>query len=374
MIKQLTAVLYNAFRQPIHHRIGRLTVLAVFLALTFVWSAAVYITYNVEKPMAGKFALLSFLFVILVTGFVRVAIILYEGRESREHLERQALTDTLTGLYNRRGFDDNVDRWMTEHLNSFAAIALLDIDNFKQINDRFGHPFGDRILIYLSRNMEAFFGEQAILGRNGGDEFILLLKYVTEEQADETLRAFAGQVSPFVSEERRLPFTVSIGYSAGPGSRREMTRMADKALYTVKLNGRNGVECYNSERDEEERSQLGFALKDFDLYMPGGLLIMNVTEGKRKLLFANQAAVKLHGFDSLKELLAYASENPTSLVYEEDFAKIDPYGNNRLFLRIRDKHGRLKNVLFLSRFHHNEYYGDMSFITEIPLDYEHQEG
>ena len=150
--------------------------------------------------------------------------------------------DELTGLLNRRSFS-NLFNLATQH--SRGVIAVADIDFFKRINDEFGHPYGDEVLILMARLMEQRLGESDGVFRFGGEEFVVLFGGATLEAAWLTLDDFraAVQAANFPQVGR---VTVSIGFTAfGPNDTGASAfGRADEALYVAKQRGRNQVQCH----------------------------------------------------------------------------------------------------------------------------------
>jgi diguanylate cyclase (GGDEF)-like protein len=161
-------------------------------------------------------------------------------------LSRKAMVDGLTGLFNRAYFDQS----LAQHLSSVArggnpfACMLIDIDHFKSINDRFGHPFGDRVLRSVAAELASDCRQQDIVCRYGGEEFVFLTPGQTIKGAQvlaERKRVAIEQI-PFSHEGRPVQVTCSIGVSdttAGPPH--EVVASADACLYQAKNSGRNRV-------------------------------------------------------------------------------------------------------------------------------------
>jgi diguanylate cyclase (GGDEF)-like protein len=179
--------------------------------------------------------------------------------------------DALTGLLNRKTFDDNLDRILRIELPALAPgegtvegdcvapvpqrrfttadqphwLAVIDIDHFKRINDRFGHLYGDEVLILLAKLMKESFRHFDKLFRFGGEEFIVVLKSVAEEKVGGVLDRFRNDTAchdfPQVGK-----VTVSIGYTRiAPGDPpAAIVGRADEALYFAKEHGRNQVRGY----------------------------------------------------------------------------------------------------------------------------------
>ena len=163
----------------------------------------------------------------------------------RETLQRLALVDELTGLPNRRAFTSSAQRAVAtaRRAGEDLAVAMVDVDHFKKINDSHGHDEGDRVLRELARTMLDFFREGDLLGRLGGEEFGVVLSGITEDFARRRLDAFREEVARRCTV-RQTPVTVSVGFTrvkrAG-GGLDELLKAADRALYLAKDQGRNRV-------------------------------------------------------------------------------------------------------------------------------------
>ncbi|PIJ48887.1 GGDEF domain-containing protein [Erwinia sp. OLTSP20] len=156
-----------------------------------------------------------------------------------EKLEYEATHDALTGVYNRNAI---ISRISTTLQQSDAALILLDIDHFKNINDRFGHPRGDAVLQELIKRIECTLPGLASIGRVGGEEFTILLPATSLEAAviiASTIHA-ALNVAPLVALPGQL-VTASFGLSWGARHScfEELYAQADRALYQAKRDGRN---------------------------------------------------------------------------------------------------------------------------------------
>jgi len=166
--------------------------------------------------------------------------------EAQLALEVQAHTDALTGLLNRGAIverlEDELERVARE--GGGIGVGMLDIDRFKMVNDTYGHAAGDGVLCELSRRLESVLRPYDILGRYGGEEFLIVVPAAGRaELADvlERMRAIVG-VTPFTVAGERLAITVSIGGAVyGGGSADALVARADDALYEAKEGGRDRV-------------------------------------------------------------------------------------------------------------------------------------
>ena len=178
-------------------------------------------------------------------------------RERVELHHRQAATiDPLTGIPNRRGFDERAERVVARsHLERIPLTLLLfDLDNFKNINDRFGHRTGDHVLLLFSRYAKETLRPLDLIGRIGGDEFVALLPGVTPDAAlgiaERVRDAFASAAQEV--DGHPVNGTVSIGTAATAQTGFDFDALyatADAALYRAKSKGRNCIEAGRPEQD-----------------------------------------------------------------------------------------------------------------------------
>jgi diguanylate cyclase (GGDEF)-like protein len=185
--------------------------------------------------------------VLYAVGTVFVIFMLVSERAVTAH-KTAASMDPLTGMFNRRGFAEATARVIEREALAGrpVTVMILDIDHFKSINDRFGHPAGDEILKLFSTVMVNNLRLSDLSGRVGGEEFAALLPCALEEGvlvAERVREAFAS--SGIVVDEGPVDTTVSIGVAGGPaGTELEvLLAAADTALYQAKRGGRNRVEA-----------------------------------------------------------------------------------------------------------------------------------
>ncbi len=168
-----------------------------------------------------------------------------------EKLKTLAMLDPLTGLANRRYIEKIIDA-KTDELRRYGlrfGLLFIDIDHFKNINDRFGHDAGDKVLWSVSRNMSSIIRASDILGRWGGEEFIALILNVSQEKLSQVAEKMRQHVEDDVvtSNGESLRVTISIGgVLAEPADKPEvdrdsLMRRADELMYECKKGGRNRV-------------------------------------------------------------------------------------------------------------------------------------
>lgn len=176
--------------------------------------------------------------------FAELVALAIGNAQSQAHIEELAMRDHLTGVYNRRAFDERLAEEVSEAVRHGNALSLLvlDVDRFKRVNDTFGHQAGDRVLTEVARRVLAGTRTGETLARVGGEEFGLVLPHTSAEGAavvaERVRRLIAGNPFPAVGT-----VTVSLGVAdlAGAGDAESLFRNADQALYEAKQAGRNRV-------------------------------------------------------------------------------------------------------------------------------------
>jgi diguanylate cyclase len=171
-----------------------------------------------------------------------------EAMENINKIANFANRDFLTGVYNRRFFYSDVEEYVhvAEETNEPYAFAMIDVDYFKKINDKYGHDGGDKVLKSIAKILNDNTKGSDIVARFGGEEFCVVLKKINKEEAVKffvNLRAKVAENKVTIKKEK-VKVTISIGVSFGNGHCEidDMLEACDSALYTAKENGRNRVE------------------------------------------------------------------------------------------------------------------------------------
>lgn len=184
------------------------------------------------------------LVITLFTLFYLSNLYLIELRTTREKLDYTSNHDMLTGLYNRRFFEGIMKRSKEEKESSFS-VAMLDVDDFKKINDTYGHAIGDKVLATVSKCIESCLPPDAVAVRWGGEEFVLYLPKVDNAYALDILGTFRSKLSEQVVyyKDTRVSITVTIGLCTGDsiGDYEDYLRQADEKLYWGKKHGKNQI-------------------------------------------------------------------------------------------------------------------------------------
>lgn len=166
--------------------------------------------------------------------------------------EREARIDPLTSLNNRRAFFEYAERDVLRAVRYDFPVALimLDLDHFKAINDGYGHPVGDRVLVALAEALRQSMREVDVVGRLGGEEFAILMPDTTAEaaiQAAERIRKAIEELELDVDGQRiavTASFGVAVFEKTGDDTIHDLFTRADRALYRAKQSGRNRVEVF----------------------------------------------------------------------------------------------------------------------------------
>lgn len=317
------------------------------------------------------------LIVLLLTGLTAALLIL---DENRQELRKLALTDALTGIYNRHGFDKHVTVYMKQYPEKHCVGVQFDIDDFKLINDIYGHASGDKALQLLAESMRKFFPEHAVLGRNGGDEFCIFLPDCTCKEAEEKLVQFTKQKRFFVYEGEERAFNISLGYAEYPvhaKSQLQLMHCADAALYEVKLRGKKGSLVYDEGFDPEVRTQLGFALRDISENLPGAFIIYKADYTDDEILFANSELIRLAGCENIEEFMTYTQRSFRSLIREDEREGVEQsiwqqigtgQCNDYVHFYLKKKDGTYLKVLDHGRIVESSHYGKVFYVLIMDWD------
>ena len=311
------------------------------------------------------------------------------AKAHKKEFQVLARTDALTKIYNRYGFDELAEKRITKNPHTHFVAALLDIDDFKQINDIYGHGCGDRALKSLADSMKAFFPSDVLLGRNGGDEFCVLLPNCTAEEAGEELRQFTKLPKTFSYLGKEHPFQISLGYAEYPAfasNLSQLMRCADAALYEIKLHGKNGCMAYREGLQSGARKQLGFAFKDVSEHLPGAFIIYSAHKEDDELFYANSEFLRMAGYKDLDELFTLTQKRFRNLIREDERQQIEQSiweqigednENDYIQFHLRKADGTYLSVLDHGRIVDSQQYGRVFYVLfadreEMRLHYNEQ--
>lgn len=181
-------------------------------------------------------------------------------RKKRENvLLTQATRDPLTSLFNRRYFEEEVNRRIELNPNHNFCVFMIDADHFKNVNDTYGHKVGDKVLMALAATAQEALRDKDIVARYGGEEFVVYLSQADEEIAKsvaDRLRESISQLTVYSDANEPFHFTVSIGIASSIYSHNlgELVKMSDDALYEAKETGRNRCVVYHKDMPSEPQA------------------------------------------------------------------------------------------------------------------------
>jgi len=171
-----------------------------------------------------------------------------------EKTQLQAKTDGLTGMLNHRMFYETleVELHRTQRYGGRLSVIMIDIDNLKPINDRYGHRAGDMAIKQIARRISACIRQIDIAARYGGDEFSVILPNTSLDDAIVVAERMINMTSgtPMLWEQHRIPLSISLGVGEydGENSAGDVTKATDRALYAAKQSGKGRVHVFESRK------------------------------------------------------------------------------------------------------------------------------
>ena len=220
-------------------------------AIVAVFSKAIRTNDSVDKEIQhqsnGTMKWLRMICEPFGTDIALTLVDITDGKVKVEHMESIALSDPLTGVLNRRGFERDASRRLTESADDASgALLFIDLNDFKIINDTHGHEVGDELLTIASRRLKKSVRSCDIIGRPGGDEFVALVPDVTAEVAEQLARRLTETLEkPYTIGKNKLHCAASIGLALYPDNASTLTgllREADQAMYRAKARCRGVTE------------------------------------------------------------------------------------------------------------------------------------
>ncbi|MDD5155438.1 MAG: sensor domain-containing diguanylate cyclase [Candidatus Omnitrophica bacterium] len=202
--------------------------------------------FRLDNPEPGFYSLDDLRLLVTICDLGAVAL---ESGELFQRTQDLAIHDGLTSLYTKRYFLDRLKEELKRSVrqDSYFSLLMIDIDNFKNYNDTFGHTAGDMVLRTLSAAItDSFKGHGAIASRFGGEEFCIILPHIDKKKASEAAEKLRLKIEKtrITLRRKEASITVSIGVSSFPldaGDEEEIIMKADKAMYAAKQKGRNRV-------------------------------------------------------------------------------------------------------------------------------------
>ena len=314
--------------------------------------------------------------VILITALAQFIVFF---SQSRKKYKDMAVIDQLTGVLNRVGFSEEFQKYTTTHSGESCVCALVDVDDFKLVNDLHGHNAGDAALKSLARTLTRTLPESSITARSGGDEFMFVLKNTTAKEAASLIESLVVAPHAFTYRGTEHSFRISIGYAECPADARdesELLRKADVALYKAKIRGKHNCFAYTHDLKTEHRSKLGFALSDVSENLPGAFLIYKADPDDDAILYANNEMVRLAVCDGVDDFMKFSKRKfgnlispderdaVVSSIWEQINSRVNG-SNDYVKFNLVAKNGELKPVLDHGRIVNTEYFGRVFYVLII---------
>lgn len=266
--------------------------------------------------------------------------------------------DSLTGVYNKKTITEYAKKRIAEEKEKRIVIAILDVDHFKSVNDTFGHLYGDKVLARVGGRLKEIVGEDGVIGRIGGDEFMIVFNGLDDDQVLRgMLRAIRTQIKwEFAEDFENLSITCSIGASIFPVNGRDyedLFKKADCCLYIAKEKGRDRYVFF---RDEMHRASYEAMLNQNqlnamknpreirELKNVASFMENAMTDSRKAILDAMRYMKDTFGIDNIniyygegmKKVYSFGSDIPEAkdamYVFSEEFQKL--MGENERFLQI----------------------------------------
>lgn len=266
--------------------------------------------------------------------------------------------DSLTGVYNKKTITEYAKKRISEEKEKKIVIAILDVDHFKSVNDTFGHLYGDKVLARVGGRLKEIVGEDGVIGRIGGDEFMIVFNGLDDDQVLRgMLRAIRTQIKwEFAEDFENLSITCSIGASIFPVNGRDyedLFKKADCCLYIAKEKGRDRYVFF---RDEMHRASYEAMLNQNqlnamknpreirELKNVASFMENAMTDSRKAILDAMRHMKDTFGIDNIniyygegmKKVYSFGSDIPEAkdamYVFSEEFQKL--MGENERFMQI----------------------------------------
>ena len=211
---------------------------------------------DISREVGNVISLNIVLLALVMAVLVIMVMISFITDRKMQRTEEEAAIDRLTGLYNKFNANEKIS---TLCAGQEGTLMIIDLDSFKLVNDIYGHDMGDRILIEFARIIRENMSVDAVLGRIGGDEFIVFAIGMKDEDKIEAFseavnRDLVEAAKSLMGEDMSIPLGASIGVIFVPeyGTEfNELFRLCDRALYVIKSNGKHGYSIYNGDIDDD---------------------------------------------------------------------------------------------------------------------------
>ena len=214
--------------------------------------AIVVVSFFVKSQEIFNINMFSSILTFVVALYIIYILYSHRINESkhREKLRKMGMTDKLTGIYNRAATESMSQEYMQENRDTNFALMIIDIDEFKSVNDTYGHQTGDEVIQHVAKTIETAAGPDNIAGRMGGDEFMIFIKtWETQDDMKKIAADILRNAKKIEMPDDRVHVSCSIGVCALKGDEwmeyDDMFKCADKALYYIKEHGKSSCAFYS---------------------------------------------------------------------------------------------------------------------------------
>lgn len=349
----------------------------------YFYSQHNFVHFNAENFQRCTVAIIG-----IIIMYIIVAVIREKRDEARDRLEsanlrlservenqkevlnvlrRESDYDALTDIYNRRGGDKKIiEIYNTRKADDILdgtkiVLATMDIDDFKAINDSYGHFVGDEALQHFAISLYNYFPENSVPIRAGGDEFNLFLYGRDVADIEKRLLDFVNQTFTFEHHGKTITFHASCGYATYPAqadSTKELYRKADEALYHVKMSGKHRAMRYNADIDGHSRAQMISLSRRISKNLPVAYMIYRA-DASEEILSVSDTLLEMCECADFKTFIAHTGGTFRGFVHPDDVDAVEksiadqiknnPYALDAVNYRIKTKSGKILNLHDLGR-------------------------
>jgi diguanylate cyclase (GGDEF)-like protein len=339
----------------------------------YVEPAAGWKSGRIASVLIGSIAIGT---MIIVMSYLVIRLFIQSKK-----LHEAAYTDELTGVLSRRGFIEKSEQMILDRHGKNLTAVFFDLDDFKQINDVYGHLAGDQALQAFGQHLIGSFPQNTVIGRTGGDEFCVLILEMKPLEAGESVRRTIHGIQKFTTGGHEISYTISAGYADYPSQASDLMglmTMADQALYASKLAGKNRSRHYEPFMADIKRTRVGFSASSLAAGIPGAFLIYQEDE-KEEILFANDDLLRLTGYSDFDEFIEAVKGSFRNFVHPDDLERVETaihkqieeqrakpdsqaYFDDYVEYRIFTKEGKVKHVIDVGRWLDTPNYGGIFFV------------
>lgn len=354
----------------------------ILYAMFFFSEEHDFISYTHENAYKCMVIIISMVIIYIIVALLkRKHDTAYESlMKQNQRLEEESDLDALTGIYNRRGGDRRVEECLDANDDIQAVYAAMDIDDFKRINDVYGHAAGDTAIQELVARLKEAFPENSVLIRNGGDEFQAFIYGDDPAEIEKQIVSFTDETFYVDLSYHRFHFHISCGYAFYPGQARTMDDLyhkADIALYDVKMSGKHKALPYTWTADTSRPEKLTLTVTGLSNYLPVAFMVYRADESE-EILIASASLLRVCECSNFSEFTSYTGGSFRGFVYPDDLERVeqsitDQVSKNvreldEVDYRIRTKSGKIVRIHDLGRRIHDPGLGDLFYVALNDID------